>query len=43
VNTTIPVPIGEGMLPFGSAPMLPSGMTKRLWEYVKRHRFAMKG
>ena len=21
---------------FGSAPMPPSGMTKRLWEYVKR-------
>ena len=28
---------------FGSAPMPPSGMTKRLWEYVKRHHLAMKG
>ena len=28
---------------FGSAPMPPSGMTKRLWEYVKRHRLATKG
>jgi hypothetical protein len=27
---------------FGSAPMSPSGMTKRLWEYVKRHRLATK-
>ena len=27
---------------FGSAPMPPSGMTKRLWEYVKRHRLATK-
>jgi hypothetical protein len=28
---------------FGSAPMPPSGMTKRLWEYVKRYRLATKG
>jgi hypothetical protein len=28
---------------FGSAPMPPSAMTKRLWEYVKRHRLATKG
>jgi len=28
---------------FGSAPMPPSGMTKRLWEYVKRRRLATKG
>ena len=28
---------------FGSAPMPPSGMTKRLWDYVKRHRLATKG
>ena len=28
---------------FGSTPMPPSGMTKRLWEYVKRHRLATKG
>ena len=28
---------------FGSAPMPPSGMAKRLWEYVKRHRLATKG
>ena len=28
---------------FGSAPMAPSSMTKRLWEYVKRHRLATKG
>ena len=28
---------------FGSVPMPPSGMTKRLWEYVKRHRLATKG
>ena len=28
---------------FGGAPMPPSGMTKRLWEYVKRHRLATKG
>jgi hypothetical protein len=28
---------------FGSAPMPPSGMTKRLWEYVKRHHLATKG
>jgi hypothetical protein len=27
---------------FGRAPM-PSGMTKRLWEYVKRQRLATKG
>ena len=27
---------------FGSAPMPPSGMTKRLWDYVKRHRLATK-
>jgi hypothetical protein len=27
---------------FGSAPMPPSGMTKRLWEYVKRRRLATK-
>jgi len=28
---------------FGGAPMPPSGMTKRLWEYVKRRRLATKG
>ena len=28
---------------FGNAPMPPSTMTKRLWEYVKRHRLAAKG
>ena len=28
---------------FGSAPLPPSAMTKRLWEYVKRHRLATKG
>ena len=28
---------------FGSAPMPPSVMTKRLWDYVKRHRLATKG
>ncbi|HTO73068.1 MAG TPA: hypothetical protein VMJ30_04580 [Gemmatimonadales bacterium] len=28
---------------FGSAPMPPSAMTKRLWEYVKRHRLTTKG
>ena len=28
---------------FGSVPMPPSGMTKRLWEYVKLHRLATKG
>jgi chromatin remodeling complex protein RSC6 len=28
---------------FGSAPMPPSAMTKRLWEYVKRHRLSTKG
>ncbi len=28
---------------FGSAPMPPSAMTKRIWEYVKRHRLAAKG
>jgi hypothetical protein len=28
---------------FSSAPMPPSAMTKRLWEYVKRHRLATKG
>ena len=28
---------------FGSAPIPSSGMTKRLWEYVKRHRLATKG
>ena len=28
---------------FGSAPIPPSSMTKRLWEYVKRHRLATKG
>jgi hypothetical protein len=28
---------------FGSTPMPPSGMTKRLWEYVKRHHLATKG
>ncbi len=28
---------------FGSAPIPPSGMTKRLWEYVKRRRLATKG
>jgi len=27
---------------FGSGPMPPSGMTKRLWDYVKRHRLATK-
>ena len=27
---------------FGSAPMPPSDMTKRLWEYVKRRRLATK-
>jgi hypothetical protein len=28
---------------FCSAPIPPAGMTKRLWEYVKRHRLATKG
>ncbi|MEK7838533.1 MAG: hypothetical protein AAB328_11200 [candidate division NC10 bacterium] len=28
---------------FGSVPMPPSGMTKRLWEDVKLHRLATKG
>jgi hypothetical protein len=28
---------------FGSAPMPPSDMTKRLWDYVKRRRLATKG
>jgi hypothetical protein len=28
---------------FGTAPIAPSAMTKRLWEYVKRHRLATKG
>jgi chromatin remodeling complex protein RSC6 len=28
---------------FGNAPMPPSAMTKRLWEYVKRHHLATKG
>jgi hypothetical protein len=28
---------------FGSAPVPPSQMTKRLWEYVKRHRLTTKG
>ncbi|PWU23504.1 MAG: hypothetical protein C5B48_08475 [Candidatus Rokuibacteriota bacterium] len=28
---------------FGSAAMPPSEMTKRLWEYVKRHRLATHG
>ena len=28
---------------FGTAPMPPSDMTKRLWDYVKRHRLATKG
>lgn len=28
---------------FGSAPVPPSSMTKRLWEYVKRRRLAAKG
>jgi hypothetical protein len=27
---------------FGSSPTPPSGMTKRLWEYVKKHRLATK-
>ena len=27
---------------FGSAPTPPSGMTRRLWDYVKRHRLATK-
>jgi chromatin remodeling complex protein RSC6 len=28
---------------FGSPPMPPSAMTKRLWDYVKRHQLATKG
>ena len=28
---------------FGTAPIPPSAMTKRLWDYVKRHRLATKG
>ena len=28
---------------FGRDPMPPSRMTKRLWEYVKRHRLATSG
>ncbi len=28
---------------FGSTPMPPSAMTKRLWDYVKRHHLATKG
>jgi hypothetical protein len=28
---------------FGSTPIPPSAMTKRLWEYVKRHRLATTG
>jgi len=28
---------------FGSAPMPPSQMTKKLWEFVKRHKLATKG
>ena len=28
---------------FGTAPIPPSSMTKRLWEYVKRHHLATKG
>jgi chromatin remodeling complex protein RSC6 len=28
---------------FGSAPIPPSEMTKRLWEFVKRHHLATKG
>ena len=28
---------------FGTAPMPPSAMTKRLWEYVKRHSLAARG
>ena len=28
---------------FGSDPMPPSGMTKRLWDYVKRRRLATTG
>jgi hypothetical protein len=28
---------------FGSAPMPPSGMTKRLWDYVRRHRSRRRG
>ena len=27
---------------FGSAPLPPSGMTKRLWDYVKRYHLATK-
>jgi hypothetical protein len=28
---------------FGSAPMPPSQMTKKPWEFVKRHKLATKG
>jgi hypothetical protein len=28
---------------FGSAPMPSSQMTKKLWEFVKRHKLATKG
>jgi len=28
---------------FGAAPMPPSQMTKRLWDFVKRHHLATKG
>lgn len=28
---------------FGSAPVPPSNMTKRLWDYVKRRRLATRG
>ena len=27
---------------FGATPIPPSSMTKKLWDYVKRHRLAMK-
>ena len=28
---------------FGADAMPPSGMTKKLWDFVKRHRLATKG
>ena len=28
---------------FGTASIPPSSMTKKLWDYVKRHRLATKG
>ena len=31
----------EGL--FGADPMPPSGMTKKLWDYVKRHKLASRG